>query len=690
MKRTTAAFAASFYFVSSMAAADSASLEEVVVTADLRDRELRNLPASATVLDARTLENAGVQHLQDVLALVPNLNWSSGTSRPRFFQLRGIGELEQWQGAPNPSVGFLIDGIDFSGAGMAATLADVERIEVLRGPQGTVYGANALAGLIAVTTRAPERESSLETRLTIGDRGTRGAAGVIGGPLGDGETAWRLSVNKYESDGFRRNSFLRRDDTNGYDESSARFRLSAQPFEHLRADVTAMWVDLDNGYDAFSIDNSRTTLSDKPGQDAQLTRALSVRLDFDGAEAFDVVSRTAFGNTRSVYSFDADWGNDRDWGVNGPYDYFQRFDRERRTLSQDLRIVSRESIEQGARVAWLAGVYAMRAEEEVAQNDTYNGATVVDMSSDFRSMNLALYGEVEWRLAEKAVLAAGARGERRGADYTDSNGATFSPDATMVGGNLSLRYEISDTQRTYLTLSRGYKAGGFNIGSAVPADKRDFDSEILHSVELGFKAETADRTVGGDVALFYMRRNDQQVQTGEQLEPGNPGSFVLYTDNAARGENYGVEGTLRWRPVPQLLLDLRAAMLETRYLGYRFDERDLDGREQAHAPQFQYDLGVEYSAAQGWFTRVDFAGLDDFYFDVSHDERAPSRVLTHLKGGYSGKHWRAEVWVRNLFDRYYSQRGFRFGNEPPDFAATRYVQAGDSRHVGVTVAYTFR
>ena len=87
---------------------------------------------------------------------------------------------------------------------------------------------------------------------------------------------------------------------------------------------------------------------------------------------------------------------------------------------------------------------------------------------------------------------------------------------------------------------------------------------------------------------------------------------------------------------------------------------------------------------------MDFAGLDDFYFDVSHDERAPARVLTHLKAGFSGKHWRAEVWVRNLFDRYYSQRGFFFGNEPPDFAPTRYVQAGDPRHAGVTVTYTFR
>jgi iron complex outermembrane receptor protein len=684
----------SLLFVTAAAhAADSPgddSLEEVVITAELRDRELRNLPASATVLDSRTLAAAGVQHFQDVLGLVPNLNWSAGTSRPRFFQLRGIGELEQWQGAPNPSVGFLIDGIDFSGVGMPAALADVERVEVLRGPQGTVYGANALAGLISISTRAPQRESELSADLTLGDHGTRGATGVIGGPLGDGETAWRLVVNDHRSDGFRRNAYLRRDDTNGYDESSARFKLRAAPFEHLRADITAMWADLDNGYDAFAIDNSRTTLSDKPGQDTQLARALAVRLDYDGAESFDVVSRSSFGSSRSVYSFDGDWGNDISWGVNAPYDFFQRFDRERRTFAQDLRIVSRASVDDGAPVAWLAGAYALRTDEDVHQLDLFNGDTLTDMTSDYRATNLAAYGQLEWLVGVANVLSIGVRVENRAADYADSNGTAFSPEETLAGGSLSLRREFGDRRTGYLTFSRGYKAGGFNIGAAVPAEKRTFDAEALQSLEAGFRATNADASLAGDVALFYMRRREQQVPTGEQLDPTNSLSFVLYTDNAERGENYGVEGTLRWQPVESLLFDLRAAILETRYRGYRFGDRDLDGREQAHAPQYQYDLGLEYRNARGWFTRIDFAGLDDFYYDASHDERAPSRVLTHLKAGYSGKHWRAEVWVRNLFDRYYAQRGFRFGNEPPDFIPTRYVQAGDPRHVGVTVAYTFR
>lgn len=689
-----AACAFSFLFVSFTARAADDSLEEVVVTAQLRDRSLNDLPASATVLDAHTLEMAGVQHFQDVLGLVPNLNWSAGSSRPRYFQLRGIGELEQWQGAPNPSVGFLIDGVDFSGVGMPATLSDVERIEVLRGPQGTAYGANALAGLIAINTRAPQRTSEADANVTLGDYGTYGANGVVGGPIGDGDTAWRLVAGNYRSDGFRRDVFLDRDSTNGYNESNARFKLRAQPTENLRADITAMWVELDNGYDAFSIDNSRTTRSDRPGEDTQLAHALAVRLDYSGAEQFDVVSRSSYGDSHSVYSFDGDWGNDAAWGANAPYDYFERFDRQRQTLSEDLRIVSRDSVAKGAPWSWLAGAYLLRTDEDVRQRDTWrdllfgDGETV--MTSDYRATNLAGYGELEFSVGTATVLSVGVRGERRSADYHDSDGAAFSPDETMFGGSLSLRHAFSDQRSVYATLARGYKAGGFNIGADVPTNHRRFESEVLHSLEFGLRAANDDGSVSGDLALFYMRRQNQQVPTGEQLESGNPLSFVLYTDNAARGENYGVEGTLRVRLSPEFLLDLRGAILETQYLGYQFGERNLDGREQAHAPQYQYDLGVEYAGATGFFGRIDFAGLDDFFFDASHDQRAPARVLTNLKAGFSGNHWRAEVWVRNVFDRYYSQRGFQFGLEPPDFIPTRYVQAGDPRHLGLTVAYTFR
>src|SRR5882762_7991227 len=145
------------------------SLEEIVVTAALRSTSVADLPQSVTVLDRDTLRGAGVQHFEDVLGLIPDLNWAAGTSRPRFFQLRGIGEVEQYQGAPNPSVGFLIDDIDFSGVGMPATLFDLEQVQVLRGPQGTIYGANALAGLISVRTREPGTQFDLHAEATGGD-----------------------------------------------------------------------------------------------------------------------------------------------------------------------------------------------------------------------------------------------------------------------------------------------------------------------------------------------------------------------------------------------------------------------------------------------------------------------------------------------------------------------------------------
>jgi len=150
-----------FIFVAQAAVSADDTLDEIVVTAGLRATSVAELPQSVTVIDRDTLRDAGVQHFEDVLGLIPDLNWEAGTSRPRFFQLRGIGEVEQYQGAPNPSVGFLIDDIDFSGVGMPATLFDTQQVEVLRGPQGTAYGANALAGLISVRTVDPGRDFEL-------------------------------------------------------------------------------------------------------------------------------------------------------------------------------------------------------------------------------------------------------------------------------------------------------------------------------------------------------------------------------------------------------------------------------------------------------------------------------------------------------------------------------------------------
>ncbi len=294
---------------SSFAAEPAGELEEVVITATLLGQSLERAPMSVTVLDERTLGAPGAEHFGDVLGNVPNLNFAGGTSRPRYFQIRGIGELEQYEGAPNPSVGFLIDDVDFSGVAMPANLFDAERVEVLRGPQGTAYGANAIAGLVSLRTRAPVDRFEGFATLEAGDYGWRGGGLVLNNTLGD-DSAWRVAVHRFKSDGYRDNAFLHRDDTNGFDETLVRAKLRTRFGDDLTANLMLLYSNADNGYDAWSNDNTRVTQSDEPGRDAQLSRAVALRLDYTGLDAADLRSITALAHADMDYSFDGDWGND--------------------------------------------------------------------------------------------------------------------------------------------------------------------------------------------------------------------------------------------------------------------------------------------------------------------------------------------------------------------------------------------
>jgi outer membrane receptor protein involved in Fe transport len=666
-------------------------LEEIIVTASLRPSPVAEFPSSTTVLGPQVLETAGLQHLQDLVGLVPNLNWSGGTSRPRYFLLRGVGELEQYQGAPNPSIGFLIDGIDFSGVGMPATSFDVEQIEVLRGPQGTRYGANALAGLINIRTRAPRPETELHTELTGGENGTLAAGVVAGGgfPGGAGSGAWRFVAQQSASDGFRHNAYLDRDDTNRRDELTLRGRLEFEPVAGWEVGLTGLYADLDNGFDAFAPDNSFRTISDRPGQDAQ--RSEGVALTVDGAiGAARLRSATSWADSDIVYSFDGDWGNDGYWGEYAPYDYFSRYDRARRSLTQDLRLVS-ETTARDDGFGWLVGVYAMQLDEDNRQRDEFAGELLRPLlTTRYEAVNAAVYSEGEWLFREGLVLAAGLRVENRNADYHDSDGVEFSPTDTMLGGNLSLTGDLGSQSNWYLTASRGYKAGGFNIGALVPDDRREFEPEYLWNLESGFRHASADGTLAAELAVFYMWRESQQVATSFQLDPGDPLSYVFYTDNAARGRNSGLEASVAWQALQALAFSGTLGLLRSEYLGYAYGDRDLDGREQAHAPGWQYSLSAEWNRGRGWMARADLLGSDDFYFDASHDQKSEPYTLLNLRLGYEFENWSIHAWGRNVTDERYAVRGFYFGLEPPDFADKLYVQQGDPRQFGVTLRWSMK
>ena len=668
-------------------AAAAEPLEEVVITARLRPAPLSETPASATVLDTATLRDAGVQHLQDVLGMVPNLNWASGTSRPRYFQLRGIGETDQWQGAPNPSVGFLIDGMDFSGVGMPATLLDLGQVEVLRGPQGTTLGANALAGLINLSTTAPRPQPALRVESTVGELGTAALGAVAGGALGEGGGAWRAVVQRHRSDGSRRNATLGRDDTNGLDERTVRLRAAFVPAAGWEADVSTLWVEQDNGFDAFAVDNSRVTRSDQPGRDRQRSRGLSLTLERAGATTLRSV--TAVADADIVYGFDGDWGADPG------YDFTSRFLRGHRAVTQDLRWSSAgedaaDGAAAGSALQWLAGVYGSQVDERNDQLDLYGGEVYRALVSDYRARTVAAYGSVQRSLTARWGASIGLRLERRAVDYDDTDGSALGPSESMWGGDLTLEYRPQTGRLAYLSLSRGYKGGGFNLGAAIPSDRRLYDAEGLYSLELGWKHNDPARGLAAELALFHMWRRQQQVSTSVQVDPGDPLSFIYLTDNAARGANYGLEASLAWRPLDALTVQATAALLRSPFTDYRVEGRDLSGRDQAHAPRTQYSLALDWRAPSGPFLRLDLQYADAFFFSDSHDQRATACTQAALRAGHETPRWNASLWLRNALDDDCAQRGFFFGNEPPDFPDKLYVQRIDPRQIGFTIGWTLR
>jgi outer membrane receptor protein involved in Fe transport len=687
--------------------ADDTTLQEIVVTATLRSTSVAELPQSVTVLNQATLRAAGVQNFEDVLGQIPDLNWASGTSLPRFFQLRGIGEVEQYQGAPNPSVGFLIDGIDFSGVGMPATLFDTQQIEVLRGPQGTSYGANALAGLISVRTVDPGTDFVLNSEITGATYDTRAAGLVIGDGRTDGTLGWRFVAQQYLSDGFRHDEYLDENSTNGLNEGTFRGKVHWQVTDALQADLTLMHIDIDDGYDAWSIYNTYTTYSNEPGRDAQLSNAAALRLvaDISGAQLRSVTSAA---NSKIVYSFDGDWGNDPFWLATtgyAPYDYFQSDNRERRTLAEDLRLIGDPSNELFGRLRWLAGAYVLRLTESDKQMFTWDaydagvnggpGAGSSGLDSQYGATNVALYGSLDADVGTRTTLSGGLRVEQRTADYSDSADVTTPfPDERnhMIGGNLSWARSTGDGEHVYATIARGYKGGGFNIGSGILSEQREFGPESLWSAETGLKFARSDSALQLQADVFYMLRENMQVYLSEQLQQNNPLNYVFYTQNASKGENYGLESEVSYRIDSRWQISGSGSLLRTRYMDVSglFSALDLDGRAQPFAPSYKVSAAVEYHHPTGLFARLDASAIASFYYYTSDAQASKAYNLENVRVGYQHGSWTVSAWVRNLFDARYAQNGFYFGLIPPNFPNQSFLQLGDPRQVGITVNYQLR
>jgi iron complex outermembrane receptor protein len=674
---------------------------EVIVQAGLTRQRLSDITSSVHVVEADQLQNH--QHLQDLTDGLANVHWAAGTSRPRYFQIRGIGERSQYAGAGPPSfaVGFVVDDVELSGLGSTAMLFDMDQVEIHRGPQSTVFGPDAMAGLISMRSSAPGRELRPQIQASVGGDGLVELGVAADLPLTPRLSA-RLSYGGQQTNGFRDNVYLGTDDSNGREEQTLRAKFHFDAGKGRELATTVFHSRANNGYDAWAPDNNSyfRTYSDKPGRDEQETSAISARWHGPLSSTMQFVSITAASTTDVEYSYDGDWGSDEFWAaapygfdpaVEGyAYDFFDRTLRQRQTLTQEMRLLSDRVPRLGGE--GVVGVYAKRLREEDAATGYLFGGDAGVLDSEFDVGNFAVYSQWQRSVAPGLRLLVNLRADRHGTDYDGATDAApervrFSTEGWLGGGRVALN-QATRRGHFFVALSRGYRPGGVNQHPKLAARNRPYRAETLWNAETGVHA-SAERGAAS-LTLFHARRHDQQVELSSQQDPGDPNSFVLLTANAGAGWNAGAELEANYRVARGLTLRTTAGWLVTHTDSYSFDNAQgerltLGDREAAHAPSYTTRIGLDYEHRTGLLARLTLSATDGFYYSDSHNNEADAQHLLHGSVGYQTSAWSVSVWGRNLLDERYTTRGFAFVLEPPAYDEKLYVTHGDPRQIGVTL-----
>ena len=672
-----------------------------VVTGGLIEQALAEVASSVTVLDRGRLADSGGDHLHELIPAVANLNWAGGTSRPRYFQIRGIGERSHYagEGPPSFSVGFVMDDVDLSGLGMAGLLHDLEQAEVFKGPQSTLFGPNAMAGLINLRSADPAPAAAQEATLAAGSDGLLRYAGTLNLPAGE-RWAARVGYSSGRSNGFRENRHLGIDDSNGREETLARAKVAYEG-DGLRLVGTVFRADLDNGYDAWAPDNNEelVTWSDNRGKDSQTTDALSLRARLPLPPAgVELVTITSYARTELEHSYDGDWGNDEFWKQEPygfdpeeqgwSYDFFDRNLRERTTFTQEVRLRRGDPAGRGGLVA---GAYLKSLAEEDDAAGYLFGGDATDLQSRFEIGDLAFYGQYGRELARRWQLTLNTRLDRNATSYEGTTNAgaeqvEFDVTQWLPGGKLALAYRPAQDRNLYAAVSRGFRSGGVNQHPRLAAGSRLFDPEYVLNLEVGYRASWPRTTAA--LTLFHALRSDQQVELSSQQDPGDPNSFFYFTANAVTGRSSGLEWEQSLRVAPDLRLTGSLGLLDTHVDTYTFptgegEEQTLGDRAGAHAPRYTFRLGGEYRHPSGLGARLAVSGADRFYFSESHDQESKPYQLVEGRVSWDRGIWSVQLWGRNLLDRRYAVRGFFFGLEPPGYADKLYKSYGDPRQLGL-------
>lgn len=666
-------------------AESTVELDPIVVSSDFREKKLSETNNAVTVISEDQLYDKASQAFIDVLATAPNVNFTAGASKAKYIQIRGIGERSQFETPINPSVGLMVDGIDLSYTTLGATLFDVKQIEVLRGPQGTTFGANGLAGVVSVESNAPTKETEGHIEATIGNYNTKAIGAAVGGEISE-NLLGRFSIYKNTSDGFIKNSYLNREDTNNIDELAAKAQLKWFISDNHTIDLNLMHVDVDNGYDAFSLDNSRTTHSDQPGRDTQKTDALSLKSTYD-LDSMRLISKLSYLQSDLIYSYDEDWSYVGEFDASlWPYMGFDQYKRDIKQGDIDIRALSTASSRLFSDTTdWTLGVYAKQFEEAMDRFHPTDYGAELYFDSNYKTKNKAIYAQLDSHLNDRLTLISGLRVEKWEADYSDSHDIIIANDETMVGGKIGLNYQHNDTLLYYTTLSKGYKPGGVNAGVDLAPEDKIFETETLWNLEAGVNSSHLNNTLTSRLNLFYGKRKDMQVK---HYDP-NFHSFTDYLSNASKGTYYGLESQLDYIPVQTLHLYASFGLLKAEFDEYE-NRPDLEGRAPAQSPKYQYNIGLDYFITDNWKFSTNLEGRGSYYFSNTHDQKSDAYQLLNASLEYMYGNWSAVLWAKNITDAEYQVRGFYFANNPENgYIDELYIQQGNPRTFGLTLSYDF-
>lgn len=671
--------------------ADDTELEKIIVTGDFQKESIQTLSASASLFSEDEVNLRGATYLDEILASAANVNFAAGASRGRYIQIRGVGLRSQFVDPINPSVGLVIDGINYSGLGGSSLLFDIDQVEIYRGPQGTRFGADGMAGMIQMQSASATSNPSLKLHLGAGTYNSHEAGLAASTGLTD-DTRARVSYFRRKSDGYVDNLYLD-NPTQNQDEQVARFKLNSQLTAHLNSELNLHYIDINNGYDAFTLDNSRNSIADEPGEDNQQSYAIGLKNTYTGFDAFDVSLNLSAIDTELFYSFDEDWVcNDATKpqlcaaGLHPDgYSSTDIYSRDRDDQALDLQFTGKAG-------NWVAGIYYQNRDVDLARQYTWLANL---FASTYETKNIAAYGQLATEIGPKTTLITGLRVEQYQGDYTDSNGFIEETDDVMVGAKVALEYQVIDRTMIYTSITRGYKAGGINSealakakdeGLSLDADffkqHTSFDPEYLWSGEFGVKGSSLNEKFTLRLAAFYMHRDNIQLKSWQVSDQ----QFTGYVANASSGSNYGLEIEGSYLLTDDLLITGSAGYLDTKINDFVTKSGlNQDGREQAQAPKYQYAFSARYNVTDELYAMVGVEGKDDYYFSDSHNAQAPSTNLVNVSLGYEADMWAVRAWARNVFDETVPTRGFEFGNNPLDgYAPQTYIQLGEPRVAGVT------